>query len=42
VLAQLIQVDFLTQGGAKSSHRLGGVVFAAVEAPINALLETMA
>ena len=42
LLAQLVQVHFLAQGGAEGCHRLGGIIFAAVEAPINDPLDTLA
>ena len=42
VLAQLVQVHFLTQGGAEGCHGPGGVILAAIEAAINELLETLA
>src|SRR6266568_1730741 len=42
LLAQLLQVHFLAQGGAESCHRLGSVIFAAIEAPVNDPLDTTA
>jgi hypothetical protein len=42
LLTQLAQVYFITQRGAEGRYDFGCVIFAAVEAPINELLETMA
>ena len=41
VLTQLIQVDFLAQGGAEGCHGLSSIVLAAVEAAINDPLDAM-
>ena len=41
-LPQLIQVHFLPQGGAEGSQRLGRIIFATVEAPINHILDASA
>src|SRR5260221_11400232 len=35
LLAQLVQVHLLPQGGAESGHGLGGVILATIEAPVN-------
>jgi len=37
-LAQLLQVHLMAQGGAEGSQRLGRIILAAREAPINNLL----
>src|SRR6266516_8063353 len=42
LIAQLIQVYLLPQGDAESCHRLGGVILAAVEAPVNDPLDALA
>jgi hypothetical protein len=42
VLAQLVQVHFLAQGGVEGCYGPGGVILAAIEAAINELLETLA
>src|SRR6266446_8570032 len=34
-LPQLIRVHLMTQGGAEGSQRLGRIILAAIEAPIN-------
>ena len=40
VPAQLLQVDFLAQGSAERGHGLGGIILAAIEAPVNDPLDT--
>src|SRR6266699_1718937 len=42
LLTQLIQVDFLAQGGTEGSHYLRGIVLAAVETPVNQTLDATA
>src|SRR2546421_161934 len=42
VFAQLVQVHFVMQGGTESCHRLGGVILAAIEAPVNDPLDATA
>src|SRR5215468_10849698 len=41
-LPQLIQLHLMTQGGAEGSQHLGRIILAAIEAPINNLLDMMA
>ena len=42
VLTQLLQVHFLAQGGAEGCHGLGGIILAAIEAPVNNPLDALA
>jgi len=42
LLAQLVQVHFLAQGGAERCQGLSGVILAAVEAPVNDPLDAPA